>query len=667
MVYSESMRRLAALFLALIIVALSFYSLRQYRNQQSGTAGVPVMPRNVYLITASGLRAGHLSSYLYKPIQTPAMDFLAYDGIRFTNAITPSTESLTSHLSLFTGLYPFHEPAKQTMEYLLDLGKKNLPKNLVTLPQILEAKGYRTTAVVADPELRSPVFLSKLFNEVYAGDRFLHPWETGYSPGIACKIAREWVRSNQTRRHFLFLNFHEPTQPFNPPDPYKSQYRQYPYDGEVAGLDEQIGLFINSLKDLGLFQRSIIILTAPYGESLAEASRFSSPDGPTLHVPLMIVAPNLLPRHQNYEAQVSLVDLLPTVLTLLEEPRQNRMDGVSLLIKGENRQIDREFVFGMIPYGRMIGTTAEYFVRNNVFLYRSGRKEDASPNSTAHKATEAETAEWTQEGRRLLKQEGIRMPPGIQNLTTANAVLDLEKAIQLARQKQPDAAIDVLNALPAPAASGMMPLLGSLYAARGDPENALNYLRQAANISATSTLPFFARAALDAGRPAEAFEAMKKYQKSIGILPYYLRSTYSIALYGLGRYEEALLELDAVVKENPRYAEAYLYRGRAWNKLGNLPEAEADWKRAVEADHDYAAAYLELASLFGQKDPRTDAVPYLRQLILLEPDNYNAMLQLAEIHQESGNHSEASRLSSQIILNCEDPEIKRKATELIAQ
>src|SRR5687768_4767495 len=111
------MRRLALALLLLILALLSLHSYQQYRSKPSPQASTVASPRNLYVITASGLRAKHLSSYLYQSIQTPAMDFLAYDGVRFINAFTPSTEALTSHLSLLTGIYPFHEPVKQTSDY----------------------------------------------------------------------------------------------------------------------------------------------------------------------------------------------------------------------------------------------------------------------------------------------------------------------------------------------------------------------------------------------------------------------------------------------------------------------------------------------------------------------------------------------------------------------
>src|SRR5258708_14990272 len=61
---------------------------------------------DVFLVTIDTLRADHVHCYGYEPIQTPALDSLAKDGIRFARAFTPSPITNTSHTSILTGLLP---------------------------------------------------------------------------------------------------------------------------------------------------------------------------------------------------------------------------------------------------------------------------------------------------------------------------------------------------------------------------------------------------------------------------------------------------------------------------------------------------------------------------------------------------------------------------------
>ena len=66
----------------------------------------PTSRPDVYLITIDTLRADHVHCYGYNRIQTPALDALAKDGVRFANAFTPSPITNTSHTSILTGLLP---------------------------------------------------------------------------------------------------------------------------------------------------------------------------------------------------------------------------------------------------------------------------------------------------------------------------------------------------------------------------------------------------------------------------------------------------------------------------------------------------------------------------------------------------------------------------------
>jgi tetratricopeptide (TPR) repeat protein len=659
------MRRFALVLLICILGLLSFYSYQKYRNLPHPKEPAPA-PRNVYVITASGLRADHISSYMYQPIQTPAIDFLAYDGIRFTNAFTTSTESMSAHLSILTGIYPFHEPIKQAADYLLDLGKHPFPTNLLTLPDILAKKGYRTAAFLSDPELRFPAYFGSIFHEAFTGDRFLYPWHSSYSTSTICKLARQWIQQHSSTPHFVLLNFHEPTFPFQPPAPYDRQYTNYPYDGEVAGVDEQIGLFVNLLKESGLFQHSIVILTAPFGETLADSSRYSSPANAVLHVPLLIAAPGLLPRHSNYEAQVSLIDVLPTVMALLQYSIDSKLDGLSLFKKSETAQISREFIFGTVPFRRWMGFQPQFFARTSKYLATIGSNESARPNGS-YEVSESQQKEWIEQAQKQLNNQGIRSGPRDAATIGTDPAALLEKVIELARLHQPEIALDLLRLFDVPQNSVLENLQGMLLLASDVPEDAMVAFRRAVQLSPTpKPLPGLARAALAAEKPHEALEALRQYQRSVSNMSYDTRSSFGVALFKAGKEQEALLQFNTVLRQNPRYSEAYLYRGKVWKKLGHKKEAEEDLKMAIEAQSDYVDAYHELASLLEESGRPTDAIPYLRQLLKFEPTNYRAMFQLAVLHQKSGHQTEARKLGQQVILYAPDEELKLEARKLFA-
>src|SRR5690242_2915281 len=70
------------------------------------SAPIKISPADIFLITIDTLRADHVHCYGYDRVQTPALDALAKDGVRFTHAFTPSPITNTSHVSILTGLLP---------------------------------------------------------------------------------------------------------------------------------------------------------------------------------------------------------------------------------------------------------------------------------------------------------------------------------------------------------------------------------------------------------------------------------------------------------------------------------------------------------------------------------------------------------------------------------
>ena len=97
-------------------------------------------PPDVFLITIDTLRADHIACYGYKQIQTPALDALAADGIRFTQAFTHSPITNTSHTTILTGLLP-------SVHGVTDFGVPLSPQH-ATWAELLKKQGYHTAAFI---------------------------------------------------------------------------------------------------------------------------------------------------------------------------------------------------------------------------------------------------------------------------------------------------------------------------------------------------------------------------------------------------------------------------------------------------------------------------------------------------------------------------------------
>src|ERR1035441_10057888 len=109
--------------------------------QTSGqTSGQKSSLPDVYLITIDTLRADHVGCYGYKQVETPALDGLAADGVRFTQAFTHSPITNTSHITILTGLVP-------SVHGVTDFGVPLAPQH-VTAAELLKQRGYQTAAFI---------------------------------------------------------------------------------------------------------------------------------------------------------------------------------------------------------------------------------------------------------------------------------------------------------------------------------------------------------------------------------------------------------------------------------------------------------------------------------------------------------------------------------------
>jgi tetratricopeptide (TPR) repeat protein len=146
--------------------------------------------------------------------------------------------------------------------------------------------------------------------------------------------ALEWLdRRDDDRPFLLWTHFFDPHAPYEPPGDYRLRFATRPYDGEIAYTDEQVGRLLAGLDERGLRDRTLVVLTADHGEALGDGGEKTHGlllRQATLHVPLVIRAPGLIPARR-VNGTVSTADILPTVLDLVGRPGPEGLDGASLL------------------------------------------------------------------------------------------------------------------------------------------------------------------------------------------------------------------------------------------------------------------------------------------------------------------------------------------------
>ncbi len=325
---------------------------------------------DILLITVDSLRADR-PGFVNGSVETPSMDRLAERGVVFTRAISPVPQTLPSLASLHTGLYP---PAHGVR----DDGLTRLPASAKTLASILQEAGYRTGAFAAALALHPKYGLDRGF-ETY-GEAFAEVPRPSASPARGIPAPRiadraiEWLGEAAPGEDlFLWINFFEPHFFYEPPEPFKGQYADQPYDGEVALVDREIGRVLDWLADHDRDAGALIVLAGNHGEGLGDGGeqyhgillRES-----TLRVPLVIRAPEGAP--SRVEDPVSLIDLAPTILRLAGLEPDAEMQGESLdgyVRGGERPPADRVLYFETMLPRTLFGWAALRGVRSGSLKY----------------------------------------------------------------------------------------------------------------------------------------------------------------------------------------------------------------------------------------------------------------------------------------------------------
>ncbi len=321
-----------ALILAVVctaVVAAAAAGWRFARTSSAPAAG-PVI-----LISIDTLRADHLPLYGYPKLRTRAFEALAAEGIVFDHAYAHSPESLPSHTSILSGRLPFETGVRGDQGF-------TLRPDVTLLPQLLKSRGYATGAVVSAGLLRRETGLGEHFDfydssmaEGLPADEAAGARRAGEE---SVAIARKWISSLSSPRFFLFLHIDEPHAPCAAPD----RFAQYgPYDGEIVYSDEIVGHFLDWLKGRGLYDRATIVLLSDHGEGLGdhgeqEHGLFLYDE--TIRVPLVVKLPRDVNHGRRVAQPVQHIDLVPTVLDLLDAPPVAGLRGRSLkrLLRGDS-------------------------------------------------------------------------------------------------------------------------------------------------------------------------------------------------------------------------------------------------------------------------------------------------------------------------------------------
>lgn len=291
-------------------------------------------PTPVILVSIDTLRADHVSAYGYARVRTPNIDSFADHGTLFTQADCQVPLTLPSHTSMLTSTYPFENQVEENAE--------RVPAGAVTLASVLHSHGYKTAAFIGSVFLERQMgldpgfdFYDSPFNfdafPPMSGSMFLGAVSTSPFAGkerrdgaLVLRAARQWLSANNTQPVFAFVHLFD-------------MHKPYPagYDEQLKYVDRLMGTFRQSLAQLGLWDRALVVLVSDHGEGLGdhgEASHGYFVYESTLHVPLIFHWPAGAANHPARVTEpAGLIDVAPTILDFLRLPMPPSFEGSSLL------------------------------------------------------------------------------------------------------------------------------------------------------------------------------------------------------------------------------------------------------------------------------------------------------------------------------------------------
>src|SRR6202166_1593884 len=299
---------------------------------------------NVVVYMIDTLRADHLGVYGYRRPGPPEIDAFAAQGPLFTRTYSQSGWTKSSVASMLTGLHPLTHGVVERMDAL--------PDALPTLPELLLDAGYQTLGVSTTPAISAAAGFARGF------DRFVELFEPDAAPFVAQhaeKVNQElfrWLGARDPKRPFFaFLHVMDVHAPYQPPQAYRRRFaaqadaamcRPGPqdvaaalaarpgltrsglkdnfaalYDAQIAHADSQFGLLLQRLRDLGLYDRTVVVLVSDHGEEFLDHGLFAHGHSlyqEILHVPLVIRWPDGRYAGRRVDSLAQHVDLLPTIL-----------------------------------------------------------------------------------------------------------------------------------------------------------------------------------------------------------------------------------------------------------------------------------------------------------------------------------------------------------------
>ncbi|MBT3219541.1 MAG: sulfatase, partial [Proteobacteria bacterium] len=318
-------------------------------------------PPSVLLITLDTTRADRLGPYGYGLATTPTYDRLAHEGTVFERAYSSCPLTIPSHSTIFTGRYPPSHGVRDNGDFILG-------PDAITLAERYREAGWLTAAFTSAFPTQKRWGFAQGFH-VYHDPLERQPtqldWRDQRTADEVIDDALETLtKFDRDKPWFVWVHLFDAHWPYEPPEPFATNHKGRPYDGEIAFADSEVGRFLNWWEK----QRSgsYTVITSDHGEGLGDGGEqthgFLLHDG-TMRVPLIVQGPKI-EGGKRIKDPVGLVDIAPTLLDLTGLDIHPEVQGKNIFQGGSSEvyaeALTGQFNLGLAPLFSSTGSAGRY-------------------------------------------------------------------------------------------------------------------------------------------------------------------------------------------------------------------------------------------------------------------------------------------------------------------
>jgi tetratricopeptide (TPR) repeat protein len=506
---------------------------------------------------------------------------------------------------MMTGLDP-------TAHKVRDTGGFVLAASYPTLATVLQASGWDTAAFVGSAVLKKRFGFDRGF-AIY--DDEMPPGALGEAAqrraSDVVDLASRWLEGKSGKPYFLWVHVYDPHLPYDAPPPFREQYKERPYDGEVAYTDQQIGRLLDAVAKWS--PNALVAVLSDHGEAFGEHGEYAHGVflyDTTMRVPFLVAGPGV-PAGVRVKQQVRTIDLLPTVLELVAKQAPAQVQGSSLvaMIKGQERALPS---YGETMFPRLnMGWSELRSVRTNQWKYiRAPEAElyDLSQDPGETKNVAAAHPDRVRDFDAQLGSGTEKVEPAAVDPQTLRQLRSLGYLGGGASAPQGASAVDPKQR------KDVLKLLHEAMYSDAPAARRIALLRQA--VAADPTNPSLYSTLGELYSPAEA---MRLYQSAVqkGVRSAWLFARMGQISMRQGKKNDAIVLFEAAAQLNPSDYESLQNLAAAYRETGRLTEAEGILTAILKGEA-YAPALNELGMVWYQKGDRSTALRYFEKAAELD-------------------------------------------------